>query len=152
MTTPITIRPAHPADLETVLAIETAGFPTSDRWSPQAWADELAAHRVILLADTVGVITWQVVAEVADLLRVVVVPHARGQGVGRQLVQAGLQAVTAQGATRVLLEVEADNTAARALYTSCGFRAISQRSSYYGTGRDAVIMELVLNLKGNGDE
>lgn len=152
MSTLTSVRPAAPTDLATIMAIEIAGFAPADQWSADAWTAELTGDRIVLMAGDVGVITWQVVADVADLLRVVVAPQARGRGIGRQLVQAGVVATAERGAERALLEVDADNTAARALYAGFGFAEIDRRRNYYGAGRDAVIMELVLNSKGDGDE
>jgi N-acetylglutamate synthase len=44
------------------------------------------------------------------------------QGLGRALTAALAAASARQGARRVLLQVEADNAPARALYARCGFR------------------------------
>jgi GNAT superfamily N-acetyltransferase len=49
-----------------------------------------------------------------------VAPHARGQGVGRQLVAAVVQWARDHDATSVELWVTETNAAARRLYESCG--------------------------------
>lgn len=139
-----TVRAAGPDDLATIYAIETTGFAEADRWSQLAWAAELTGGRIVLLAGNAGVITLQVAGELADLLRVVVTPEARGRGVGSVLVSHGIAAVTARGAERLLLEVESDNAAALGLYRTMGFVEIDRRRDYYGTGRDALIMQLAL--------
>jgi GNAT superfamily N-acetyltransferase len=46
---------------------------------------------------------------------------ARGSGMGRALVQAVIDRATARGCRRVELDVNSENTAARALYRSLGF-------------------------------
>ncbi|MGJ3507836.1 GNAT family N-acetyltransferase [Enemella sp. A6] len=135
------IRAAGPDDLAVIYEIETAGFDEADRWSQLSWAAELTGGRIVLLAGDSGVITLQVVGDIADLLRVVVVPEARGRGLGRALVAEGLAAAAARGAERLLLEVESDNTAALTLYRNLGFTDIDCRHDYYGPGRDAVIMQ-----------
>lgn len=50
-----------------------------------------------------------------------VLPHARGRGVGRAMLEAVLAAAKASGACAVSLEVRHDNAPARHLYASLGF-------------------------------
>ena len=49
------------------------------------------------------------------------------------------------GAERLLLEVRADNTAARGLYDSAGFRLLQTRRGYYPGGVDALVLVLDLS-------
>ena len=48
-------------------------------------------------------------------------PEARGEGVGRRLVDAAVEWVRHRGAGEMLLHVVHDNLAAISLYESCGF-------------------------------
>jgi ribosomal protein S18 acetylase RimI-like enzyme len=57
----------------------------------------------------------------AYLEELYVVPHRRGRGIGRALLRATLATAREAGATRIELGTEEDDTAARALYESCGF-------------------------------
>lgn len=50
-----------------------------------------------------------------------VVPGRRGNGLGRALLEAALEAARAEGATYINLGTSEDDTAARALYESAGF-------------------------------
>lgn len=143
----IEVVPATPADLETVAALEPDGFPGSERWSAQAWADELAtADRVVLAAreddHVVGAITVQVVEEVSDLLRVLVDPAARRRGIGTALIAGGVRAARERGARQMTLEVRWDNDAAIACYQRFGFEQLGCRAGYYGPGKDALILKL----------
>lgn len=61
---------------------------------------------------------------VAVLNMIVVDPMERRRGLGRSLSTTLLALAAVQGARRVLLEVEVDNTPARTLYRSLGFRRI----------------------------
>jgi GNAT superfamily N-acetyltransferase len=61
-----------------------------------------------------------------------VAEHARGQGVGRALVQAAFDRCRERGARRVELDTNEANTAAIALYEAFGFR---NRTDAY-PGRD----------------
>lgn len=88
--------------------------------------------------------TFSAVADVADLNRVVVASDARRAGIGRRLVLAGLEWADAMGAQQVMLEVEAGNDPAIALYEQVGFVALARRANYYGAGADALVMALPL--------
>ncbi len=50
-----------------------------------------------------------------------VAPEQRGQGVGRALLEAAMEAAREAGATGMDLATSETDTAARALYESCGF-------------------------------
>jgi ribosomal protein S18 acetylase RimI-like enzyme len=50
-----------------------------------------------------------------------VVPALRGQGIGRALLQAAMDAARNEGATQMELGTSEDDAAARALYASLGF-------------------------------
>ena len=65
------------------------------------------------------------------------------RGAGKRL-SSGRGAAQAFGATRLLLEVEETNDAARRLYDSTGFRPIARRDNYYGAGRHALVCALDL--------
>jgi [ribosomal protein S18]-alanine N-acetyltransferase len=137
---------ARADDLAGIVELEKVGFETGEQWSETAWADELAAPDGYVLARLdreariIGVATFRCVGDIADLNRVIVLPAARGQGIGASLLRAGVEWASAVGARRMLLEVRPDNEAALALYRSLGFAAISTRRDYYGAGLDAVVM------------
>jgi ribosomal protein S18 acetylase RimI-like enzyme len=57
----------------------------------------------------------------AHLQELYVVPARRGQGVGRALLEATMSAAREAGATGIDLNTGETDTAARALYESCGF-------------------------------
>ena len=50
-----------------------------------------------------------------------VAPNQRGRGLGRALLEAALELARVAGAARMDLGTSEDDTAARALYESCGF-------------------------------
>lgn len=134
-------------DLPGIVELEQSGFG-ADRWSEESWRSELGGgdDRFVIAARTVdgavlGVATFQAVAQVADLHRVVVHPEARGQGFGRALVTAGCDWAMTTGARRMLLEVATDNVPALGLYRALGFHDVAVRKDYYSTGRDALVME-----------
>ncbi|WOP18920.1 N-acetyltransferase [Raineyella sp. LH-20] len=150
------LRRARATDLPGVLALERSGFPPREQWSETSWRGELeGGDRIVLVAvepgasddpalptadRLLGVITFLVGPDTADLMRVVVAPSARGRRVGRGLVQAGLHHLRTRGIGQVLLEVRHDNAPALALYRGCGFTTLHTRPAYYGPGADALVM------------
>lgn len=141
---------AHEGDLDAIMALEESGF-VHGRWSRESWATELTApdRQVLAYRDAEGrlvaVVTMQLVDDFGDLLRVVVAPERRGQGIARKLLIASLLMAQASGAVRVLLEVEEDNAPALSVYGRLGFSPIDRRRDYYGPGRHAIVMELPID-------
>ena len=136
------------SDLAQIVTLEEEF--TDARWSARTWAEELVADRALTLVNKdrwgrlLGVATFHWLEDVADLNRVVVAPDARRAGIGRRLVLAGLEWVDGMGAQQVMLEVEAGNDPAIALYEQVGFVALARRANYYGAGADALVMALPL--------
>lgn len=62
--------------------------------------------------------------EHAQVLSVAVAPKAQGRGIGRKLVQAGLDLLRSQGVSAVKLEVRPENAPARRIYASLGFKEV----------------------------
>lgn len=74
--------------------------------------------------ETVGLVRTFLAPEDVTSARLVsmwVAPHARGQGIGRQLVAAVIEWAQHHHATSVQLWVTETNAPARRLYESCGF-------------------------------
>lgn len=141
------LRRASEADLDAIMAIETATFP-SDAWSRATMAAELAGphgYYLVAIGDTgmegyAGLLAPQGTGQ-ADIQTLAVVAPARRRGLGRALATALLDEAARRGAREVFLEVRADNPGARALYESLGFVQIAARPAYYQPdGVDAVIM------------
>lgn len=85
---------------------------------------------------TAGFILCQYVEECGEVLTFCVRPAMRRQSVGRGLVRRAIEQLDGKG--KILLEVAADNLAARKLYAGCGFAEISVRKKYYRRGTDFV--------------
>ena len=146
------LRRATADDLDAIMAIETAMFPT-DAWSPELMAAEIIGpHGYYLVAQAedgavdgyAGLLAPQGSGQ-ADIQTIAVVERARRRGLGRKLMLALLNEARAREATEVFLEVRADNPGARSLYESLGFAEIAVRPKYYQPdGVDAVIMRLAV--------
>ncbi len=141
---------ARPSDLDQVMVLEKAGFPKGERWSREAWAEELTNQERLVLARhdlreaLIGVATFTAAGDVVDLLRVVVHPDERGRGIGSSLIRTGMEWAKAIGAHRMLLEVRPDNKRALKVYSKLGFEQLSRRRDYYGPGVDAMVMAVKL--------
>ena len=136
---------AHLAELEQHLFAH-------DAWSEQTWWAELAGRprRDYVVATApdgsiAGYAGLDLAGDVADVMTVAVAPSQQGRGLGRVLLDELVRRATARGAEAVLLEVRADNDAARRLYDRAGFEVISVRRRYYQPGDvDALVMRLLL--------
>lgn len=142
------IRPADDGDLAALVELEREAFGQG-AWSAATLREELALPDRIVLVDerdgvTTGYVDVGVVADVADLHRVVVDAAHRRHGVASGLVGSASTAAADRGATRMLLEVADDNAPALALYAAHGFEPIARRHGYYGPGRDALVLEAAL--------
>lgn len=144
------ISSARTADLEEIHALEEAAFDRPQRWSREAWQAELGnADRLVLVRHdarglVIGVATFSLAGDMADLLRVIVAPDSRGRGIGGSLVRAGMEWAKAVGAGRMLLEVRPDNAPAVRTYQRLGFSTLDRRRDYYGSGVDALVMAVKL--------
>jgi ribosomal-protein-alanine N-acetyltransferase len=145
------LRAARPDDLDGIMAIETASFPT-DAWSRSSMRGTLTDPDTIavVLTDADALLGYAALlaprgAGDADVLTLAVAEAARGRGLGRALLQHLIAAAAERGASRVFLEVRADNPVATALYRSCGFGVVGRRPHYYQPDDvDAVVMRLEL--------
>ncbi len=84
-------------------------------------------------------------ADEAEIVTIATDPGAQRQGSARRLLATFEGQASERGATRVFLEVAADNLAAIALYQAAGYHEVARRAGYYnrsGGGRvDALILE-----------
>ena len=89
-----------------------------------------------------GFALGRVQADQAEILTIAVRPGARGQGVGRALLNALLAETAKRGALELFLEVAEPNAAARALYAGAGAKEVGRRRRYYADGADALVLRL----------
>jgi ribosomal-protein-alanine N-acetyltransferase len=133
-------------DLPGVHQIERTAFPDS-AWSLETFWAELArcpqtraywvAERDGELAGYVGLMALPPDADVQTIA--VSAPHRR-RGVAGRLLDAAVDEAVHRSCASLMLEVGASNDAAIALYRRHGFEQVGRRASYYGPGRDAVLM------------
>jgi ribosomal-protein-alanine N-acetyltransferase len=73
-------------------------------------------------------------SRIARIYSVVVSADARGQGLGRRLVEHSERAMAKRGCEALSLEVREDNAAARALYARMGYCLAERLTGYYEDG------------------
>jgi len=126
----------------------TAAQFAEELFHPCAWQFVACQDGPSLFA---GYICCRSVAGEAEILKIVVTQHFRGQGVGSLLLQAALQRMADKGARRCYLEVRDSNGIARSLYEKFGFHQIGYRRDYYSSPREAaVVYKLGIAKGGNG--
>jgi ribosomal-protein-alanine N-acetyltransferase len=102
-----------------------------------AWEDEGPTGFVLALG----------LAEECEILSLGVLPDRRRTGCGSALLGSVCSEAMRRNIRSVVLEVAADNVAARALYAARGFVSVGCRPNYYRRARgrtDALILRLPL--------
>lgn len=120
-------------------------MPGARPWSEAEFAALAARPGACVIGDARCCVLGQVVADEAEILLILTDPGQRRRGLARARLAAFEAAAGQAGARRVLLEVAADNTAARGLYDALGYRPFATRPGYYprptGLPVDAVMLE-----------
>ncbi|WP_018876502.1 GNAT family N-acetyltransferase/peptidase C39 family protein [Thioalkalivibrio sp. ALE31] len=143
------IRPATLEDLEALVALEDAAFEI-DRISRRQFRYLLTrGHAVTLVAEGPGgegllgyvMLLFSRGTSLARLYSIAVSARARGQGLGRRLVEAAEDAARQHGRTDLRLEVRRDNAASLALFRGLGYRDLGTIDDYYEDHMDALRLQ-----------
>jgi ribosomal protein S18 acetylase RimI-like enzyme len=150
------IRSATIADLGALVALENACFD-SDRLTRRQFRYMLArAQARLLLAETQGragetrellgyvLVLFNRATSVARLYSIAVSAAARGQGVGRALVEAAEAATWDADRAYLRLEIRRDNLASQRLFEGLGYRRFGILSDYYEDHMEALRYEKTL--------
>ncbi|MFQ6096339.1 MAG: ribosomal protein S18-alanine N-acetyltransferase [Armatimonadota bacterium] len=147
-TEPIILRRASILDLEPIMDIEVASFPSpwpsSTMLAELSRDDGVAYYTVARRGDAVvGYAGMWYVAGEGHILTLAVSPEHRKQGIGERLLVRLVEEVAERGGHRVYLEYRVSNFPARRLYEKYGFRYLYTRPRYYrDTGEDAIVVAL----------
>lgn len=128
--------------------IHAAAFAVSGTrgWSVEEFTDLLQRKTVFLLRTPFGILIADLIVDEVEILTVAVHPDRQNNGIGTALLNKLDNECTFRNVTRCILEVAADNFAARSRYKAFSFNEIAIRDSYYSRGSnpvDAVVMEKV---------
>ena len=141
------IRPATLADLDALLHLEQICFD-SDRLSRRQFRYLLTkGHARLLVYESTGEVMAYVLlllsrgTSMARIYSIAVAPEARGQGIGRALVEAAEAAAREEGKISVRLEIRRDNAASQALFLGLGYRQFEVKRGYYEDHMDALRFE-----------
>ena len=150
---PVTHRRMTEADLETVMALESAAYMFP--WSTGIFRDCLRVGytcRVLQTQDALGGYgIMSMGAGEAHILNICIRADLRGLGIGRRLLAWLLGEARDAGHGWAFLEVRPSNRPAIQLYESLGFAPVGLRRGYYqavGGREDAIVYRLDLDVWG----
>ena len=118
----------------------------SDPWSENSIASELENKLslwLVALEDgkVVGYVGSQTVLGWTDMMNIAVHPDYRRRGIAESLVEKLVDALKANQAENLTLEVRISNTPAISLYEKLGFAQVGLRKNYYHNPKeDALIL------------
>jgi L-amino acid N-acyltransferase YncA len=153
------LAPMTDGHADAVLAIYQAGIDEGDatfETTAPSWTEfdaaKLPDHRFAALDDTGAVLGWVAAVPVSDRCAyagvvehsVYVSPTARGQGVGRALLDAFIASTERAGIWTIQSGIFPENTASVALHRSAGFREVGRRErlgQHHGVWRDVLLIE-----------
>jgi ribosomal protein S18 acetylase RimI-like enzyme len=140
---PVLIRPGETADVDAMVQIENAAFPT-DRLNHKAMQRSLRSPTIsVLTAVQDGTPVGYALlhrrrgSSIVQLASIAVAASAAGRGLGKRLLEAAEREAARHGGRRVRLEVRPDNKGALALYEGAGYRRFDTIEEYYSDGTPA---------------
>jgi ribosomal-protein-alanine N-acetyltransferase len=132
-----------PAGAAAALSLMHAACFPDDPWDAAVFARLLGLHglfgHIAWLDDApVGFVLARDLGSEAEVLTLGVLPAARRRGIGRALLDAVVTQMARRHGHSLVLEVAADNMAARRLYEAMGFVRVGARPCYYRRGQTAI--------------
>lgn len=150
----VQIRKMHSMDVASVMRIELETFTMP--WSESTFRGLLRRKDSDLFVAehagaVVGYSVFWAVTDQGELGNVAVSQEARGQGIGRKLIEAVIIQAAERGVREVFLEVRKSNFGAQTLYGTFGFYEVARRKNYYlQPSEDALVMRLDLPVCESG--
>ncbi|MBN2162235.1 MAG: peptidase C39 family protein [Pontiellaceae bacterium] len=141
------IRNAVESDLSRLMELESESF-SSDRLSRRSFRNWIkASHGILLVAEEEGMLIAYGLGilhkgtRLGRLYSLAVHASARGQGLGKRLVQQIEQQAAERGRLYMRLEVDECNQTAIDLYKSMGYRIFGVYPDYYESHHNALRMQ-----------
>lgn len=130
------LRVAGSSDAELLTSLLTEAFgddPADARRLIDAGLKETNRHFYVALLDDapIGLIRAGEIDGLGDVTAFGVLPHARGRGIGRGILNDIIDVLTAAGHDQIQIEVDADNPRALGLYRSCGFEIVAEYGFFW---------------------
>jgi ribosomal-protein-alanine N-acetyltransferase len=91
-----------------------------------------------------GFVLSRIAAGEAEILTIAVAPEWRRRGIATSLLTPHMAGLAAIRVDRLFLEVDAENSAACALYARFGFQEVGERKAYYRTAGARLAGALVM--------
>ena len=139
-----TLRDMEISDIDGVLEIEEASFPTP--WTRGMFLEELeeslCINRVVVIEETViGYSCFALVFDEVHLRNIAVRERYRQRGIASRLLEDMIDIAVTEGAFLATLEVRRSSIHVQRLYERFGFHTAGVRPKYYSdTREDALIM------------
>lgn len=131
------IRPVHPSDVDTLVAIEGESFSR-----PHWHSEDFLKYETWIAESNQQLVGFLVIREVypgeREILNLAVARTYRRRGIATALLRRALST-----GGKVYLEVRESNFAAQNLYRKLGFEEIGQRPNYYQSPHEtAIVMKM----------
>jgi [ribosomal protein S18]-alanine N-acetyltransferase len=132
-----TIRFAGASDVLSIIDLQRQA-QTAAQWTVAEYERMLSAsNNVVLVAEMEGNVCGFLAASGTgiewELENIVTDNSLRRRGIARGLMQSLFEHARGVGGLKLFLQVREDNTAAKGLYESAGFRRCGHRPGYYGS-------------------
>lgn len=141
------VRTAHLRDMQGLLGIEEECFGvemfSTDTIRSFIEREDTFVIVAIEADDMVGSAMCMISGEHEEgrIASIAVLPDSRRKGTGAKLLEECERKFLKSGLGMSSLEVDVGNDAAIALYESMGYETIGIMKDFYGTGRDAYVMQ-----------
>lgn len=132
-------------NIDALAATHAAANPMHGAWSAQSIESLLRNPFVFCQGDARCFAIVQCAGAEAELLTIATHPDMQRQGLARAVMRAWEADAVTRGAQTALLEVAADNAAAKALYLGEGYGQIGLRKGYYARAGEVKVDALLLS-------